>query len=191
MSYVYLFDGLYKGITPSPTPRPPPPPASARERGLLTLGRFASIWIHAYFRFSTTQNSLPNLAAKWAKADLFMGTSFIKFGLKKASNIWGNIIPILGKFPWDLYWENKTFKLKRTIPCEKKTIKWASKLAKKNKGNGKIGTTSRIFVHVFCCCCCLVVCLFVCLFLRLISWGIELNFYTDSFPVKAMKTWGK
>ena len=52
-TYMHLFDGLYKVITPLPYPLQP-------ERGLLTLGRFGSIWIHAYFRFSTTQNSLPN-----------------------------------------------------------------------------------------------------------------------------------
>ena len=51
---------------------------------------------------------------------------------------------------------------------------------------GKKGTTSRIFVHVFCCCC-----LFVFCGLFHDHLGIELNFYTDSFPVKAMKKWGK
>ena len=117
-----------------------------------------------------------------------MGTSFIKFGLKKASNIWGKIIPILGKFPWDLYWENKTFKsVKRTILCERETIKWASKLAKKNKGNGKKGTTtgssSRFLV---------VVCLFVCLFFFavyfMIIWGLSWIFIQTRSQLKRWKT---
>ena len=46
------------------------------------------------------------------------------------------------------------------------------------------GSSSRFLV---------VVCLFVCFFCGLFHdhLGIELNFYTDSFPVKAMKNWGK
>ena len=48
------------------------------------------------------------------------------------------------------------------------------------------GSSSRFFVVV------VVVCLFV-FFCGLFHdhLGIELNFYTDSFPVKAMKNWRK
>ena len=72
---------------------------------------------------------------------------------------------------------HKTYK----FPCDRKTIKWVTKLAKKNRGNGKKVTTSGIFVHV---------CLFVCLLLLFFSGGvfhdhlgIEL-YFSDSFPVK-------
>ena len=49
------------------------------------------------------------------------------------------------------------------------------------------GSSSRFLVVV-------VVCLFVCFFFCGLFHDhlrIELNFYTDSFPVKAMKNWGK
>ena len=66
MSYVYLFDGLYKGITPSPTPRPPPPPASARERAFNSW----SFWIHmdpCLFSFFNHPKLTAELSSKMSK----------------------------------------------------------------------------------------------------------------------------
>ena len=63
--------------------------------------------------------------------------------------------------------------MKRTIPCERETIKWASKLAKKIKEMGKKGRlagSSSTFVVV------VVVCLFVFCGLFRDHLGIELNF---------------
>ena len=113
-----------------------------------------------------------------------MGTSFIKLGpIKYKQHLGKKSFPILSKFPWDLYWENKTFKLKRTILCERETITWASKLAKKNKGNGKKGTTSRIFVQVFSCC------LFVFFAVYfMIIWGLSWIFIQTRSQLKRWKT---
>ena len=114
-----------------------------------------------------------------------MGTSLIKFGLKKAT-FGEKSFPILSKFPWDLYWENKIFKsVKRTIPCERETIKWASKLGKKIKAMGKkgrlAGSSSTFFVVV-------VVCLFVFCGLFRDHLGIELNFKQTRSQLKRLKT---
>ena len=115
-----------------------------------------------------------------------MGTSFIKFGLKKQATFGGKSFPILGKFPWDLYWENKTFKLKRTIPCERKTIRWASKLSTKIKAMAKKGTTSRIFVQVFCCCCCCCLFFFFAVYFMII-YGLSWIFIQTRSQLKRLK----
>ena len=63
-----------------------------------------------------------------------MGISFIKFGpIKKQAAFGENIIPDFGKIPL----RPLLFRLMRTIPCERKTIKWASKLPKKIKAMEK------------------------------------------------------
>ena len=117
-------DGLYKGITPPP---PSPNHFSQRERAFNSW----SFWIHmdpcsfSFFHHPkihcrTKQQNEQRQISSWVPHLLTLDQSKNKQYLGKKS------FPILGKFPWDLYWENKTFKsVKRTILCERKTIKWA------------------------------------------------------------------
>ena len=63
-----------------------------------------------------------------------MGISFIKFGpIKKQATFGEKVISDFGKIPL----RPLLFRLKRTIPFERKTIKWASKLAEKIKAMEK------------------------------------------------------